>query len=442
MFNVRLLQSAVIAVVLFAALPLASNRPFFWALNLFLFSLIAFAYLISPKKPDKSNLVQIAQSNPVFALYFLFIIFVLVQMLPVPIFEPLGTIIDSRLSGKTISVAIGPTVLSLINWLTYGLVFVLTIKLFDKARGGQFALQALVVGMAIYAFYALVALTQLGDPLLIFKKQNYIGVATGTFVNRNSFATYLALGLIIALSIVISALQKLEARQILLVEFSKPKLLLNVVCVILLAVALVLTKSRMGIFGAVCGIAVLCCLWIVKTHVTKSYWIIAFAVTLVLVISVFVMNSPDMLDRVLVVGRDAGHRLAAYELALKLIADRPIVGFGAGTFDLVFPMVRDKSLNVGYVWNKAHSTYLSLFVEFGLIFGPVPILTIAFIFAQSVAIFWQNSILSARNMASIGCTTVVALHALVDFSVEIQAIALLFVFVLAIGQTVGGRTNV
>ncbi len=106
---------------------------------------------------------------------------------------------------------------------------------------------------------------------------------------------------------------------------------------------------------------------------------------------------------------------------------------GGGTFDLAFPFVHQLPVNPDVVGDRAHNTYLALWGDTGIIFGSLPIL--AFLIAAA-RIAW-------RLVAGCGnwCLQTVALsvmivgglHSLVDFSLEIQAVTLLFLAITAIG---------
>nr|WP_213394996.1 hypothetical protein [Yoonia sp.] len=66
---------------------------------------------------------------------------------------------------------------------------------------GQRALDyatVLVVGFLFYAVYGLITIDR--TEWLFFTKADYGGVATGPFVNRNSFATFLAMGMSLTLA--------------------------------------------------------------------------------------------------------------------------------------------------------------------------------------------------------------------------------------------------
>lgn len=85
------------------------------------------------------------------------------------------------------------------------------------------------------------------------------------------------------------------------------------------------------------------------------------------------------------------------------------------------------------VWEKAHSNYLSLWAEAGLVAGSLPLLA-GLIAAAALA----RHALSRRPghalaIAGLGALALAALHSTVDFSLEIQANLFLLAALVALG---------
>src|SRR5690606_38321648 len=85
----------------------------------------------------------------------------------------------------------------------YAMLFFLVAQVSVNPHRGRQMLRFLFWVTVAYAVYGLVSLTQLGDTLLGLDKWAYLGSATGTFVNRNSFATFLAFGIAMGVAIAI-----------------------------------------------------------------------------------------------------------------------------------------------------------------------------------------------------------------------------------------------
>ena len=116
-----------------------------------------------------------------------------------------------------------------------------------------------------------------------------------------------------------------------------------------------------------------------------------------------------------------------------MVTIRPLTGFGGGAFELAFQAFREPPLSTDVVWDKAHSTYLTLAAELGLPMAVLSIGLIGSIAARSIALLRHPSAGRRIPLAVTGVAIVAASLSLVDFSLEIQANAYMFVAVLGLG---------
>jgi O-antigen ligase len=122
-----------------------------------------------------------------------------------------------------------------------------------------------------------------------------------------------------------------------------------------------------------------------------------------------------------------------YWLTLGSITDRPMLGHGYGTFVDIFPMYRDRSISVEGFWEQAHNTYLEIFQGLGLVFGSM-------LLASVLLLVWRcvQGAMTRRENATMprvaaAAAALVGIHSLVDFSLQIQAVALTFAAMLGAG---------
>jgi O-antigen ligase len=140
-----------------------------------------------------------------------------------------------------------------------------------------------------------------------------------------------------------------------------------------------------------------------------------------------------LIDRFTSVDRASEVRLQLYEQVLRMIADRPWTGFGGGTFEYAYPLYHQLPVNLDLVWDRAHSSYLALWSEYGLVFGSLPMLAIVLLFATLLLAYWRGAKADAMIIAAMAGTVVVVLHSLVDFSLEMHGVTLLYCALLAGG---------
>jgi O-antigen ligase len=117
-------------------------------------------------------------------------------------------------------------------------------------------------------------------------------------------------------------------------------------------------------------------------------------------------------------------RVDLYREAIKAVTDRPLLGHGAGTYSSIEPLYHGAGTPSDLAWSNAHSTILEAFACLG-----IP----ATLFALIIGVYALGSLAKAWRSASpdaictVSCLAsaiAIAVHALVDFSLEIQAIAL------------------
>lgn len=434
----RLNSRLAIVLVLFlgiAPIPFGGNRPAFWTLTGFLLALIATTYLgVALWRQHKLRHAP-KRLAPLAIPFGLLLCWLVIQMVPLapwgsPISIAAGNIV---LTGKTLSLTPGMTFLSLIQFASYGLLFFLMLQAtynIDRARRVLVALYIIVV---IYAAYALFALTQLGDPILFFEKWAYQGSATATFVNRNSFATFLSFGLVIGVALATTSLLPNDDEAGQRRNMMSSVLFAMGACII--AATLIATQSRMGFTAGVAGTLVTLVAVLSRIpRAARPIWP-ALLIGGLGTAALFWLYGAELLERVGLFESSLAIRGSLYKQVVEMIASRPLTGFGAGSFELAFPLFQHLPVSPDLVWDKAHSTYLSLWVELGLIFGSMPMVIVALIGISTWRIFRTARRRWLHAAISLGVITTAAVHSLVDFSLEIQAVAYMFVAILAIGIT-------
>lgn len=424
----------IVMVVLLTPLVLGGNRPAIWAISATILTGWTGCYFavtsISHARPH-----AIINSFPIVSgLFGAMAAYNAVQLLPIYSFLPSALASSSGTVdlGKTITLTPGDTGLALIRWLSYGIFAYLTAQAAVNTTRSKLLLWGLFWTVVVHALYGLLLLFQFNDTILFADKWAYAGVATGAFVNRNSYATFLAMGAVVGVTLLGDAFRIRYSTWRRAFYTTKHTLhsTLTFCGLLVIIAALTLTGSRMGFFVACCGVVTVLLL---MTRRPKLILIVAVtAVLLTAIIAVLSLYGSSLLDRVVGVERDAGTRLELYRQVIEMIFDRPLTGFGGQSFEYAYPLYHKAPVSFDSVWDKAHSTYLTLWVEYGLIFGSFPIAIVAIcLFCLLKLDDLQTK--EASTIAAIACVLVVALHSLVDFSLEIQGVTFLFTAVLANG---------
>lgn len=122
-------------------------------------------------------------------------------------------------------------------------------------------------------------------------------------------------------------------------------------------------------------------------------------------------------------------RWAIVRDSAAMFASKPVLGWGLGTFPIVYPQFRGFYTNL-FV-NQAHNDYVQVLVEMGLLGFAVTLVFLALLYRYGLQRQREASGFShyVRLAALVGCTGIVA-HSLVDFNLHIPANAAWF-FVLS-----------
>jgi O-antigen ligase len=126
-------------------------------------------------------------------------------------------------------------------------------------------------------------------------------------------------------------------------------------------------------------------------------------------------------------------RLAAYQSALRIIADYPWFGTGLGTFTSIFPAYRSANISIAGVWNVAHSTPLELAIELG-----IPLTVV--IAAGWIVVFFvlmRGTRRSRREtvvpLAAMAASLIAILHSSIDFSLQVSGYAIVIFSAVGVG---------
>src|SRR6202790_2441318 len=125
----------------------------------------------------------------------------------------------------------------------------------------------------------------------------------------------------------------------------------------------------------------------------------------------------------------AATRLTIARDSLRMVADRPIAGWGLGLFPIVYPQYR--SFSTDDLVNQAHNDYAQALVETGILGFACVVWFIVNLFRSSIQNLRVGSrVATARTLGPlVGCTGILV-HSLSDFNLHIPANAALF-FVLS-----------
>jgi len=310
----------------------------------------------------------------------------------------------------------------------------------DRSRARQLLL---VVGWSGVAYACYGILSTLIEPTMLLwrEKRAYVGSVTGTFVNRNTAATYFgscaAIWLLILLERIRERLPEgpLQWRHV--SYFFLSKMRKNVVFAFLAFficfMALLLSGSRAGVMVSLLILVVAFAVFFRRDLPQRSGLALLVAGAIGVALLFVQVLGGSVNQRFDTQNLSDEGRLATYRSTLHMIADHPWFGTGLGTFEWSFPSYRSAEVSLFAVWNFAHSTPLELAADLGIplaaAIGLGWILILALLF-RAARRRRRDAIvpLAALSVALIGL-----LHSMVDFSLQIPGYAIVAFAVVGVG---------
>ena len=430
-------------------LSLGANRPWAWALMQMSVFVIA-GLLTATNKTILESLYS--RYRILIFLWLAFLAWQILTILPLP-FDLISAIRPARvqpllsftpkgindLQWLSLSFDVGQSVITFFKSLAYCFLFFICLTLVNSASRLRLVLITISAAGIFQAVYGTLEVLLDSGYSIIF---NYpvTHIATGSFVYKNHYANYLMLSLSAAIGYLIANLyatpnssKRERLRRI--VKFWLSNKVLFRIGIIIMVIALVMSRSRMGntaFFVAMTITATLGLIYFKPKH--KSY--VALFISM-LIIDVLIVSSLFGLKQV-------QQRLEQTNLAqesrdevivdaLPLVTEYPILGTGGGSFYTVFPQLQSES--VQHFYDHAHNEYLQFAIEFGFIGS--------FLIAAVVAVCIKQSFLAMRRrrhplprgsafatlMACIG----MAMHSSVDFPLQAPANTATFIVLLTLG---------
>jgi O-antigen ligase len=375
-----------------------------------------------------------------------------VSWTPESLHHPLWAEAASAL-GKPVAgaISINPseTQIALLRLMTAAACAWLGLQLGLNPRWAYRIVVAIAISGTFYAMYGLLLRAAHSETVLWIDKSylDFPNQLTGQFINPNSFAAYINIGLACALALFFRSIRHgfsdhglTGSRRWLAAGLNlTSSAALYTLLIVPLFTALVLSRSRAGFFLALLAGAALLLIEYVRGRLHGGGWglrgtLIALAVAIG-GCGVILANEGAYLAEKLAgsSGSDIGDRLKIAKIVARAIADRPLTGFGYGTFADVFPLYRDATVTMYERYFEAHNSYLEALLGLGI---PMAAVFFAGLGYMVFRCFW--GVLQRRRdylapVAATAASVVIGLHVLVDFSIQLEGIAMTYAGLLGAG---------
>lgn len=433
----------LIALVIAAPLPFGSVYPWSWWMIAALTGSLLLAYGAMRLRRRAAPVERLGPTWPWVLPFAAAVVWIAIQASSRtpdawhhPLWQATGSALDTE---PTSAISIDPfdTVSAAIRLLSYGGIFWLAFQLGRTRERAETAFLALSFAAIAYACYGLLDRFTGAQMVLWLPKRYYVDSLTSTFVNRNNYATYAGLGLVCASGMLIKQLSSAasgpaEPRDWLV---NLLKLLSSRRGVLLpgwfaLITALLLTDSRAGVLSSLAGLAALIAAGTVSRTLRRGH-VLAIGGAIILGTAIFIgFSGGQVAERIARTELENEGRPLVYEIVRRQIAERPWLGTGYGTFEEAFRLVQTEQVK-GH-WDKAHNTYLENALELGIPAALALALSALAIFLRCVLGVFRRRRDAVYPAIGIGATTLVACHSMVDFGLQIPAIAVTFAFIMGI----------
>ena len=298
-----------------------------------------------------------------------------------------------------------------------------------------FAALLLLLGTA-EGLYGLLNLLSGNERLLIYERWAYPHSATGTLVNRNHFAYLIEMSLPLALAsgLLFAPVQRDTRRST--DSEATARRIMAVTATTVLGLALIFSRSRMGIFSLLAAAATIgAASALLKPGSGRSRKGYALPALLVLVLGGFalVIGIDPVLERFFSIPQDLEHgRLPAWQAAIAMWREAPLLGHGWGSYESLWPAWAGRPTGLQYI--HAHNEYLQVLAEGGLA-GAAVVAWALWLFGRRVLRALSRPLTHAQRAVTVALATgitSVAFHSAADFGLRVPGVALVFALVVAL----------
>ena len=324
-------------------------------------------------------------------------------------------------------------------WLALALLFAALGRQLADRRFLTGTLWLLLAVTVVEAFYGIIqALVPNLGVLWVTHVKAYMGDARGTYINRNHFAGFVEMLLPLLLGFALSRVRwhgRPSLKRLLHSERLHQHLLMAL-ALVLMALALLFSKSRAGITGLFIGLFVFFSLVRAGTRDMPRgvWWMSGFFLVLTLVYGWHIGYGP-IIERFLAL-EQGNSRLDYWRDSLPMIAAHPF-GIGPAAFETVFPLYNVSMASDARAAVYLHNDVLQLLVEtgwagFALIVGAFAAFMVKMlgrIRRMDAAADPRSFFLAAGAFAGL---TSLTFHSFFDFNLQIPANAVYFVLLMAV----------
>ena len=351
-----------------------------------------------------------------------------------PLWQDAAKVLGYTLEGS-ISTDPATAIEHTIRLMAYAGIFWLSAQYGRDPANARKILWCIALAGIVYALYGLSVYTSGNKTILGYEKWASHGDLTSTFVGRAAYGAYAGMGLLTILALLLHSASQ-AARSAAkngqrLIEAIPPSVYCLICGSIIVATAMMLTRSRGAVMVTAIGAAVMLSILIGRSKNRRRS--LSGIAVLVFGAGFFILevSGQATLGRVLKLAHQGTGRDIVHDLAWRIIDTAPFTGHGLGSFAQLFYQFRDSSVPwFAPRYDKVHSVYIELIVDLGYIGFGLLMLALFFILARifiGIRVRKRNSIFSILGL---GVTIMLGIQNTLDFTIQIPAIAATYAAIL------------
>ena len=315
------------------------------------------------------------------------------------------------------------TISSALMYCAYGMLCFLAIQVLRRT----WQVRALAAGLSIYGFalatFSLIqGIASNGKLYWIRAVPSGSGIY-GPYVNHNHYAGLMEM--LLPIPLVVSLSRQVHGWRKTMAAFAAA----------LMASTIFLSGSRGGMIAFAAQMALLAALLIWRKQPLKAA--LALGIFAMAVIGLVTwLGGGEVTERIASIHTETrqelsgGVRLAIDRDCLKIVAHRPVLGWGLGVFPDIYPQFR--SFYSNYLVDRAHNDYLQLMVETGAVGIAIMLWFVAVAYRSALRkLRGRANTNSAVTLAALLGISGILTHSFFDFNLQIPANAAFF-FVLCV----------
>lgn len=451
-----LVVPAFFLVLLLAPLPMGGNRDWAWAPLVLAIAAIAVLCALGTGFGGGFNAAA-GERGPLLVLIACFAAYVLVAFLQMSTLAPLTASAALYARAREIlgqahaaipSLALDAERNGLLRVAAYGLIFLLARTICQDKRRARMLLMVFILSGILVMSYAALMHASVGSCYVgsYLKKQGdfTLGercVMSGTFVNSNSFGCFMGMTALAAVALIASRPLRDDddqeeaeegADDSVLGKVTGARVILTAVALYLLG-GLMISKSRAGLAASAIGAMIMVYLLVRGRSGEGRSIRVPLAIGGAIFLVVGGIAGSEFLNKLSLLS-DSGSidRLYIWRATIEAIRQSPWLGWGLGSYADIYAIVQPIEMPIAN--DLAHSTPLEVVAEMG-----IPGALIAFMLVLlPLGVCLRGALArrgSQRDMPiacfAIACVAIV--HSLVDFSLQMPAIAFMVSALLGMG---------